>query len=147
MENFLLHNIRIHYSSFFQVSNEDSITQISKNRPTSIAFNIVRETPKQLNSMRQRGNITSNRCEQDSMRGNWSKHNEPEHYSIGSPKATFKEDAEKLMKRSERFKVPVSNANELIEESKSIVLIQNDSVEDSEIKRPRPARKRRWVSN
>lgn len=113
----------------------------------STSFNNVRGIPKQWNSMRQRGYITSNRCEQHLIRGNWSKYNELDHYSTASPKATFKEDAEKLMERSERFNVPVSNANELIEESKSIVLIQNDSVEDSEIKRPRPARKRRWVSN
>ncbi|PPD75564.1 hypothetical protein GOBAR_DD27514 [Gossypium barbadense] len=57
---------------------------------------------------------------------------------------------EKLKKRSERFKLPISREKDTLAtktENEALPLTENETPVDSEIKHERPARKRRWISN
>ncbi|TYH93004.1 hypothetical protein ES332_A13G223800v1 [Gossypium tomentosum] len=57
---------------------------------------------------------------------------------------------EKLKKRSERFKLPISREKDTLAtktENEALPSTENETPVDSEIKHERPARKRRWISN
>ncbi|KAF8407227.1 hypothetical protein HHK36_006354 [Tetracentron sinense] len=59
--------------------------------------------------------------------------------------------AEKLKKRSERFKLPLPSEKDTMAnrktESETLLSSQSETATEAEIKQERPARKRRWISN